>query len=91
MSIQNGDPLWRVAERVADCLSERGYAFVEDDKLESLAAALRSFLTATGVPVSAVDARGEVPNAVGNTSTSSPSGRSEPLQAGLSPATTAAP
>jgi hypothetical protein len=85
MSTQNGDPLWRVAEQVADCLSERGYAFVDDDKLESLAAALRSFLTATGIPVNAVDARGEAPTAIGNSSASSPSGHSGPLQASLHP------
>jgi len=49
MTVHNSDPLWPVAERVADCFSEHGYAFVEDDKLEALAAALRFFLTATGM------------------------------------------
>ena len=51
MSTQNSDPLWHIAEQVADCFSERGYAFVEEDKLETLAAALRSFLTVAGIPV----------------------------------------
>jgi hypothetical protein len=61
MAIQNGDPLWRVADRVADCLSEHGYAFVEDDKLEALAAVLRSFLTAAGIPVNAGEAPAQHP------------------------------
>jgi hypothetical protein len=37
--------------KVADCFSERGYAFVEDDKIETLAAVLRTFLTVTRIPV----------------------------------------
>lgn len=45
------DPIYRIAAQVADCLSARGYAFVEDDKLETLAAVLRTFLTVTGTPV----------------------------------------
>lgn len=45
------DPLYRIAAQVADCLSDRGYAFVEDDKVETLAAVLRTFLTVTGIPV----------------------------------------
>jgi hypothetical protein len=53
-----GDPLWHVAERVADCIAERGYAFVEDDKVGALAAALRSFLMAAGVPVNAGEIEG---------------------------------
>jgi len=44
------DPLWRIAEQVADCFAERGYAFVEDDKLGTLVAVLRSFLTVAGIP-----------------------------------------
>jgi len=52
------DPLWGIAEQVADCLSERGYAFVEDDKLGALAAALRLFLTDAGIPVEPADAIG---------------------------------
>ena len=56
-----GDPLWHVAERAADALSERGYAFVEDDKLGALVAALRSFLTASGLPVNAGENPGVAP------------------------------
>lgn len=54
MSTQNGDPLRRIAEHVADRLSECGYAFVEDDKIEGLAAVLRSFLTVAGISVNTV-------------------------------------
>lgn len=48
MSAPAADPLWVIAEQVADCLSQRGYAFVEDDKL---ARALEEFLCAAGIPV----------------------------------------
>jgi len=51
---QHLDPLWGIAEQVADCFSERGYAFVEDDKPGALAAALRLFLTDAGIPVKPV-------------------------------------
>ena len=50
-STLKADPLLRIAEQVADCFSEQGYAFVEDDKLEGLAAVLRSFLMVAGIPV----------------------------------------
>jgi hypothetical protein len=72
MAIQNGDPLWRVADRVADCLSEHGYAFVEDDKLEALAAVLRSFLTAAGIPVNAGETPGAALTAGSNAAASCP-------------------
>jgi hypothetical protein len=78
LSTQNGDTLWRAAEQVADCLAERGYAFVEDDQLDTLAAALRSFLTETGVPVNAVDASGAVPATTESLPASSPADRFEP-------------
>jgi hypothetical protein len=58
MTVQSSDPLLPVAERVADCIAEHGYAFVEDDKLEALAAVLRFFLTATGIPVNSEEALG---------------------------------
>jgi hypothetical protein len=51
MGTQNDDALRHVAEQVADCLSEGGVAFVEDDKLDTLAVALQSFLTAAEIPV----------------------------------------
>jgi hypothetical protein len=41
----------RITQHVADCFSEDGYAFVEDDMLDALAAALKSFLTNAGIPV----------------------------------------
>lgn len=51
MSTQSTDPLLWIAEQVADLFSEHGYAFVEDDKLDGLAAVLRSFLVVAGIPV----------------------------------------
>ena len=40
--------LRRIAEQVADCFADSGYAFVEDDKIDGLAATLGIFLTSTG-------------------------------------------
>ncbi|KHD75997.1 hypothetical protein MB27_19075 [Actinoplanes utahensis] len=51
MIAQTDDPIRDVAEQVADSLSHRGYAFVEDDKVEPLAATLRAFLQAAGIPL----------------------------------------
>jgi hypothetical protein len=51
MTTQVRDPLTRIAEQVADSISACGYAFVEDDKIDGLAAVLRSFLTVAGIPV----------------------------------------
>jgi hypothetical protein len=45
------DALRRIAEQVADGCAERGYAFIEDDKVDDLALVLDSFLTAAGIPV----------------------------------------
>jgi len=56
MKTKHEDPLLLGARRVADSLAERGYAFIEDDQLEGLAAVLRSFLTAAGISVNAVEA-----------------------------------
>ena len=50
-SVQSCDPMLRITQHVADCFSEDGYAFVEDDMLEALAAALKSFLANAGIPV----------------------------------------
>jgi hypothetical protein len=50
MDARNDDPLWRSAARVADCLSECGYAFLEDDELADLVDVLRDFLQARGLP-----------------------------------------
>ena len=47
---ESPDPLCRVAQQVADCLASDGYAFVEDDELDRLAAALTSFLVNAGIP-----------------------------------------
>ena len=55
MIAQVDDPLLWIAGRVADCFSKYGYAFVEDDKVETLAATLRTFLTEAGIPVNASD------------------------------------
>ena len=53
------DPLREITERVADCLAQTGYAFVEDDKVEALAVTLRAFLRTAGVPVREPDASDE--------------------------------
>jgi hypothetical protein len=45
------DPLHRIAEQVADCFADSGYAFVEQDKIDGLAIMLNSFLTIAGIPV----------------------------------------
>jgi hypothetical protein len=47
---QNFDVLRHVAERVADCIADTGYAYVEDDNIEGLVATLGSFLTVAGIP-----------------------------------------
>ncbi|RZU51741.1 hypothetical protein EV385_3574 [Krasilnikovia cinnamomea] len=54
MNANGCDPLIEIAEKVAFCFSERGYAFVEDDKVEALADTLGSFLKTAGIPVHAV-------------------------------------
>jgi hypothetical protein len=41
----------RISQQVADCFSENGYAFVEDDKLEALAAVLTLFLADAEISV----------------------------------------
>jgi hypothetical protein len=48
---QSGDALRQIAEHVADCFSDRGYAFIEDDKIDDLADLLGAFLTAADIPV----------------------------------------
>jgi hypothetical protein len=50
MSADDHDLLWRIAEQVADCFADSGYAFVEEDKIEELAAVLGSFLSLAGIP-----------------------------------------
>ena len=49
------EPIQRIAQQVADCFSESGYAFVEDDQLGILAAALTSFLIAANIPINTND------------------------------------
>ncbi|WP_412748807.1 hypothetical protein [Krasilnikovia sp. M28-CT-15] len=51
MDVENKDPLMDIAEQVADWLADRGYAFVEDDKLPALADTLRAFLRTAGIAV----------------------------------------
>ncbi|MEV4344594.1 hypothetical protein AB0J83_08975 [Actinoplanes sp. NPDC049596] len=52
-SEQDVEPMQRIARQVADCVAESGYAFVEDDKLEALSAALTAFLSEADIPTSA--------------------------------------
>ena len=51
MSADDRDVLRHIAEQVADCFADSGYAFVEEDKVEGLAAMLGSFLTLAGIPI----------------------------------------
>jgi hypothetical protein len=53
MVVPIDDQLTRIAGQVADCFSASGYAFVEEENLETLAAALRRFLTEARIPVNA--------------------------------------
>jgi len=48
--------LRHIADQVADCFADSGYAFVEEDKIDGLMATLGSFLTVAGIPVSPSDA-----------------------------------
>ncbi|MEU4693729.1 hypothetical protein [Actinoplanes sp. NPDC023714] len=45
------DPIDEIAEKVADLFAARGYAFVEEDHLEALAAVLSAFLLTAGIAV----------------------------------------
>jgi hypothetical protein len=56
MKTGNEDPVLRGARRVADTLAGCGYAFIEDDQLDGLAAVLRSFLTVARIPVNSTEA-----------------------------------
>ncbi|SDT35161.1 hypothetical protein [Actinoplanes derwentensis] len=51
MTLKNSDMLRRTAEQVANCLAESGYAFVEEDKIDGLAATLETYLNVAGIPV----------------------------------------
>ena len=55
------DTLRHIAEQVADCFADAGYAFVEEDKIEGLAAALGSFLTVAGIRVNSPGIIGPAP------------------------------
>ena len=62
MSVKGRDRLHQIAEQVANCIAESGYAFVEDDKLEGLAALLGSFLTVAGIPINPLDTSDPTPS-----------------------------
>jgi hypothetical protein len=51
MTVHREDPIMEIAEKVTYCFSQSGYAFVEDDEVEALAEALRSFLHTSGIPI----------------------------------------
>jgi hypothetical protein len=55
MNTPHADPLHWIAEQVADRFADSGYAFVEEDKIDGLAAILGSFLTMAGIPVNPPD------------------------------------
>lgn len=48
--ISPSDPLWRAARQAADCLSQAGYAFVGDNRIEGLATAVQRSLESVGIP-----------------------------------------
>jgi hypothetical protein len=56
MAVLSNDPILRIANQVTYCLSQCGYAFVEDDQVEALADTLKSFLNAAGIPVNEAEA-----------------------------------
>ncbi|WP_221328551.1 hypothetical protein [Actinoplanes sp. L3-i22] len=43
--------LKEMAGAVADLMADRGFAFVENDRVEALAATLRAFLSTAGLPI----------------------------------------
>ena len=51
MTTKTEDPIRDAAEQVANSLSQRGYAFVEEDMIEPLTATLRAFLQTAGIPL----------------------------------------
>ncbi len=51
MSGRERDPIYRIAEQVADYFRYSGYAFVEEGKIDGLAAMLQSFLAVADIPV----------------------------------------
>ena len=51
MAPRTDDVLLEIAAQVADCISQRGYAFIEDDDLDALAETLRSFLDNADIQV----------------------------------------
>jgi hypothetical protein len=59
MSVE--DRLHRIAEQVADCFADSGYAFVEQDKIDGLADMLNSFLTVAGIPVNSLEEAADTP------------------------------
>jgi hypothetical protein len=48
---QQDDPIVAIANKVADMITYSGYAYVEDEHLNELAVALRSFLNSAGIAV----------------------------------------
>lgn len=65
MGVKSRDPLRQIAEQVADCLADSGYAFVEDDKIEGLAALIEAFLTTAGIPTHLPNTSDPMPDAKG--------------------------
>jgi hypothetical protein len=56
MTVLSSDPMLTIADQVTYCLSQCGYAFVEDDKVEALADTLKSFLKTAGISVNEAEA-----------------------------------
>jgi hypothetical protein len=56
MTVLSSDPMLTIADQVTYCLSQYGYAFVEDDKVEALADTLKSFLKTAGIPINEEEA-----------------------------------
>jgi len=62
MSVKSHDRIHQIAEQVANCFAESGYAFIEDDKIEGLAALLGSFLTVAGIPINPLGTSDPMPS-----------------------------
>jgi hypothetical protein len=52
VSVLSNDPMVDIADTVAYCFSQRGYAFIEDDEIDALAETLRAFLRTAGIAIS---------------------------------------
>jgi hypothetical protein len=66
MCADDHDALLHIAEQVADCFAGAGagYAFVEEDQIEGLAATLASFLAVAGIRVNSAGTGDPIPGEI---------------------------